>query len=74
MARLLKAGKSAIRKLMAGGGRQGGTGEAQMAAPGAAPFAGLETSGDTPEALRAELEELRALLDQMRAERSRKAA
>jgi hypothetical protein len=74
MAKLLKqavrhvgAGKFSIMRLIGGGQPQidlaPGVGEAR-------PFEGLDTTGDTPEALRAELEALRVLLDEMRAGRS----
>ena len=72
MAKLLKqavrhvgAGKFSIMRLIGGGQPR------EALAPGEArPFEGLDTTGDTPEALRAELEALRVLLDEMRAGRS----
>jgi hypothetical protein len=65
------AGKFSIFRLIGSGSSSDA--RAQSGADEAAPkpFEGLDTTGDTPEALRAELEALRALLDEMRAERAR---
>jgi hypothetical protein len=75
--RSVGAGRTALLRLI-GGGRQEPSREPAGAAAAAASaptqFAGIDADGDTPEALRAELEELRVLLDQMRAERARKVA
>jgi hypothetical protein len=72
-ARQVGAGKTALLRLVGAGRREAVASCPSSVAP-STPFAGIDAMGDTPEALRAELEELRALLDQMRAERSRRVA
>jgi hypothetical protein len=77
MAKLLKqaathlgAGKFSIMRMI-GASQPPAAPERTSIAEGAArPFEGLDTTGDTPQALRAELEALRALLEEMRSERS----
>jgi hypothetical protein len=70
-ARQIGAGKFSIMRLIGTGQPQAERTQDAVGEAGTRPFEGLDTTGDTPQALRAELEALRALLDQMRAERSR---
>jgi hypothetical protein len=77
MAKLLKqaarnvgAGKFSIMRMIGASRPQAEPARASIGEGEARPFEGLDTTGDTPQALRAELEALRALLDEMRSERS----
>lgn len=72
-ARQVGAGKTALLRLV-GASRRGAAASRSQIGTASRPFAGIDALEDTPEALRAELEELRALLDKMRAERSQKLA
>jgi hypothetical protein len=69
-AKHVSAGKFSLLRLIGSG--TAGEGQRQAVQSDETPkaFEGLDTTGDTPQALRAELEALRALLDEMRAERA----
>jgi hypothetical protein len=69
MAKLLKQAASMMR-LIGTGQAQAERTHATLGEVGTRAFEGLDTTGDTPEALRAELEALRALLNEMRSGRS----